>query len=614
MDVLIGLTALLCLGMAAQWIAWRLKLPSILLLLVFGFFSGPYWFDLGIAGLLQRELLFPVVSASVALILFEGGLTLRMADLKKHGRVVIRLITIGALVTWALSTLAAYYIAGLGFELALLLGAILIVSGPTVVLPLLRHINPRGRTGPILTWEGIAIDPIGAVLALLVYEGLMSPGGWGQDTGHAILGLAKTAVIGGAGGFAGGWLLVHLLRKYWVPDHLHIPVSVAMVVGVFTATNAAQHECGLLAVTVMGIYAANQHHVSVGHILEFKENLRILLLSSLFILLAAGLGTPKGMDALGHLDWKIVGFLAALLFVVRPAAVWVSTRGSKLTRQEKIFLAWLCPRGIVAAAVASVFGFQLEQADYAGAELLVPITFVVIVGTVLVYGLTSSVVARRLGLAIPNPQGVLFVGASGWVRAIAGALQKEGVTVLLVDANRANVRKARLDGLPARRGNALEESVTAELDLFGIGRVLALTPNDEVNTLVTLHFAHQFGRSETYQLPPDTVPAKGRIQAQGDVGGRALFAPEADFYAMSSRCGRGRVRVTGLTEQFDYDAFLAQHAAGVLPLFAISEEGRLTIATAEAGLKPGPGTRIVALVDDAPLPAEGAAGRDTRGL
>lgn len=614
MNVLLGLAALLGLGVAAQWIAWRIKLPSILLLLLFGFFAGPHWLDLGIAHLLRRELFFPVVSISVGLILFEGGMTLKMADFRQHGRTVLRLVSIGAIVTWVLATLAAYGLAGFDFELALLWGAILIVSGPTVVLPLLRHINPRGRTGPILTWEGIAIDPIGAVLALLVYEGLISAGGWGQDTGHAVLALLKTAAIGGAAGFLGGWLLVHMLRKFWIPDHLHIPVTLALVVGVFALSNHAQHECGLLAVTVMGIYAANQRHVSVRHILEFKENLRVLLLSSLFILLAARLATPEGMDALGKLDWGVLAFLVALILVVRPLAVWASTRGSSLEREEKLFLAWLCPRGIVAAAVASVFGYELTERGYAGAELLMPATFVVIVGTVVVYGLTSGLVARRLGLAIPNPQGVLFVGASSWVRAIAQALKGEGIPVLLVDANRRNVREARLADLPARRGNALEESLTETLDLFGLGRVIAATPNDEVNTLVTQHFAHTFDRSETYQLPGDTLPAKGRISPPSELGGRLLFAPDADYYALSARCGRGRVRVTQLTDQFSYDDFLAEHGERVLPLFALQPDGSLLVATTGKPLKAGSGARIVALVDEPPPTSEGEVSRDTSGL
>ncbi len=603
MSPMVGIAALLGLGMAAQWLAWRIRVPAIILLLVFGFVFGKDRLDLGIHSLMSAELLFTVVSASVALILFEGGLSLRMSDLRQHGRTVTRLITLGALVTWVLSTAAAYCIVGLPFKLSLLLGAILIVSGPTVVLPLLRHISPRGRSGPILTWEGIAIDPVGAVLAVLVFEGFELAGG--AATGHAILGLVRTVVVGGGLGVAGGWLLVQALKRYWIPDHLQVPFSVALVIGIFGLSNAGQHESGLLAVTVMGVWAANSD-VSVRHILEFKEHLRVLLISCLFILLASRLGNPE----IQLFRWTWVAFLAALLFVVRPVTVWLCTRGSRLSRKEKIFLAWVCPRGIVAAAVASVFGLKLVEAEVAGAGALVPLTFFIIVGTVVVYGLTSGPLARRLGLAIPNPQGVLFVGAHSWAREMALALHKEGVIVRLVDVNRRNVLAARMAELPAQRANVLEGHSAETLDLFGIGHALALTPNDEVNTLTSMHFAHEFGRSMTYQLPPDTVPSKEKPGGTTSEGGRRLFAPSADYFDLSGRFARGRVRVTLLTETFDYEAFLAEHSEGALPLFALSKDAKLSVATVDKPLAPGPGDRVFALIDTPPAAAAAPASED----
>lgn len=594
MNALSGITALLCLGMAAQWLAWRLNLPSILLLLIFGFFAGPGWLDLGIAELFPADLLFPLISASVAIILFEGGLSLRMSELRSHGRIVLRLISVGAAVTWVLTALAAHWLAGLPWDLALLLGAILVVSGPTVVLPLLRQVNPRGRVGPILKWEGIAIDPIGAVLAVLVFEGI-EHSGLGQATGFAVLGFLKTLVVGTAGGVLGGAVLVQMLKRYWIPDHLHSPITLSIVVAVFAGTNAIQHECGLLTVTVMGFYAANRASVSLRHIMEFKENLRVLLISGLFLLLASRVTNAQ----LATLDLGAFAFLGALLLVVRPLAVLAAARGSKLDWREKVFLAWLCPRGIVAAAIASVFGLSLTEIGRTDAEALVPLTFLVIVGTVVVYGLTARPLAKRLGLAIPNPQGVLFVGAHSWAREIAAALQKEGIAVLMVDSNRRNVAKARMEELPVRQGNALEPHVEGGLDLAPIGRVLALTPNDEVNTLISLHFRHEFGRSEIYQLAADTMPAKGRKPQDAKLGGRLLFSEVADYFYLTARRARGRVRVTQLTEQFDYAAFRAHYGERAVLLGSISENGNLTIATVDQPLKPSSKARIVALVEDA---------------
>lgn len=596
MDELQGITALVCLGMAAQWLAWRLRMPSILLLLLFGFFSGSEWLDLGISNLLDANVLFPFVSVSVGIILFEGGLSLRLSEFRSHGRTVTRLVTVGALVTWVLATLGARLLVGFEWDMAILVGAILIVSGPTVVLPLLSHINPVGRTGPILKWEGIAIDPVGATIAVLVYEGL-DIGRLGEAAGHGVLGMVKTILVGGGLGLLAGYLLVLLIRKRWIPDHLQSPIALALVVAAFALSHRVQHESGLLAVTVMGVFAANAKSVSVSHILEFKENLRVLLISSLFLLLASRVTLAD----LGELHGGAFAFLAALILVVRPVAVFLSARGSRLSVKEKIFLAWLCPRGIVAAAVASVFSLNL-MATQPQARMLVPVTFLVIVGTVVVYGLTAGPLARRLGLAVPNPQGVLFIGAHRWARDIALALQAEGLSVLLVDANRANVGAARLAGLPVKKGNALDESFEESLTLPGIGRVLALTPNDEVNTLAALNFRHQFGRSETYQLVPDTVPRTDAASTQPEHGGRGLFREDADFFELSKRATRGKVRVTALTEQFDLESFRAHHGDKALELFALQPDGKLVVATAEEPLRALAGARIVALVDDAREP------------
>ncbi len=437
MSGLSAIAVILLLGMSAQWIAWRLKLPSILLLLGAGFFAGPEWTGLVDPDALLGDLLFPIVSASVAIILFEGGLGLQFSDLKGHGAVVFRLITVGALVTWVLAGAAAWWLLDLSAGMSILLGAIVIVSGPTVVGPLLRHIHPRGPTSSILTWEGILIDPVGALMAVLVYEGL-SLGSLDVAAGHGGMGILLTLLYGGGGGVLGGLLLVQILKHHLVPETLLGPLTLALVVGIFAGTNLLQEESGLLAVTAMGIVAANLAGSGVRAILEFKENLRVLLISALFILLAARLT----QEELSVLDWRAFAFLGLLLFVVRPLSVVASAWGSTLTRKERIFLAWICPRGIVAAAVASVFGLALVEQQVPGAEMLLPVVFLVIVGTVVVYGLTAPILARRLGLSMPDPQGCLFVGAHGWARALAKALQECDIEVLMLDTNRPNVRAA----------------------------------------------------------------------------------------------------------------------------------------------------------------------------
>ncbi|HEX8199719.1 MAG TPA: cation:proton antiporter, partial [Isosphaeraceae bacterium] len=428
----VQLASIVVLGVGAQWLAWRLKLPAILLLLLAGFLAGPALEWAGYRRLvdpdrLLGDLLLPVVSLSVAVILFEGGLSLNLAELVHSGGVIRNLVTLGAAVTWGVATVAARVVLGLTWPLATLLGAILVVTGPTVIGPLLRHVKPTGRTGPILRWEGIVIDPIGAMLAVLVFEAIPQPK---LPSVLAVLlaGSLKTVLIGGGIGLAGALAVVLFLRRYWIPDFLQNPVTLMTVVAAFTASNALRPESGLFAVTAMGIILANQGHVTVKPIAEFKESLTILLVSALFIVLASRL-TIGQIASVGP---RSVLFTLVLMLVARPAAVAVSTIGSGLSWGERAFLAAMAPRGIVAASVAAVFALRLRASGVEGADRLVPATFAVIVGTVGVYGLAATRVARRLGLS-PSHPGFLIAGANPVARAIGEALRAEGLPLLLVD-------------------------------------------------------------------------------------------------------------------------------------------------------------------------------------
>ncbi|MEQ8764777.1 MAG: sodium:proton antiporter, partial [Planctomycetota bacterium] len=387
---LTGLVLVIVLGIAAQWIAWRIKLPSILLLLSFGILAGPVlgWLK---PDALLGDVLLPIVTIAVGLILFEGGLSLKFSELQQISRPLLGILTVGAAVTWGGTAVLAHTILGFSWSMSILAGAILIVSGPTVVGPILLQVRPNKKVASIARWEGIVIDPIGVILAVIVFEVIRAILTHEPLSGAAWA-LAKAIGVGIGLGMAGAALLVQLLRRYWVPDHLQNAFVVAFVTAVLFGANAIQHEAGILAVTLMGIFVANQKAVSVRHIVEFKENLRVLLIAGIFILLAARLES----DALTVFGGKAPLFLAALILVVRPLAVFLSTWGSDLKRNEKLFLSWLAPRGIVAAAMGSVLAIQLERAEHPEARLLVPIIFWVIIGTVFVYGLT---VDREIGRA-----------------------------------------------------------------------------------------------------------------------------------------------------------------------------------------------------------------------
>ncbi len=590
--LLVGVASVIILGIAAQWLAWRVRLPSILLLLIFGMIAGPA------TGFLHPDelmgpILFPVVSISVALILFEGGLSLRISEIREIHGAVRNLITVGALLTWGMASLASFLLLDLSLSLSVLFGAILVVTGPTVVIPLLRHVRPVTRVGTVAKWEGITIDPVGATLAVLVFEAILL-GGFG-GTWHAAVGFLKTLLIGVVGGAAGAGVLVALLRRFWVPDYLQNPVTLMLVVSVFALSNHFQSESGLLSVTLMGIGLANQKLAPVRHIIEFKENLRVLLISAVFILLAARLQWT---------DFEIIGvravvFVAVLIFVVRPVAVFVSTYRSRLNFRERLFLSWMAPRGIVAAAVASIFSLRLANADVSQATVLVPLTFFVIVTTVALYGLTAKSLAQRLRLAQKFPQGVLLLGAHAWSRQLGETLVAHGVPSVLVDSNWENIRRARMSGLRTSYGNILADHAIDEIDLDGIGRLLALTPNDEANSLACLHFVEAFGRAEVYQLPPQAVAERRERDAAAHLKGRLLFGPAVTYNYLSKRFQAGAVlKVTKLTQEFDFKAYLDQHGPSVTPLFLIDTDGTISIFTTDRTLTPSRGQTVISLVDE----------------
>ncbi len=600
------------LGVFAHWLAWRLRLPSILVLLVFGITLGRFIDpDASLAELTGGDrsvaptLLFPLVSLSVAVILFAGGLSLRLVELREAGRAVLRLCTVGALVTWLLTWAATQMVLGFDPRIAALFGAIMVVTGPTVVIPLLRHIQPQRRVAATLKWEGIVIDPIGAVLAVLVFQEIAA---YGADApgGMVLAALVKTVVIGFALGLGGGAALARLVGRYLIPDHLQGAVFLTAAMGLFAMSNLLQAESGLVTVTVLGIYLANQRHASMRHVIEFKEHLVVLLIACLFIVLGSRL-EPSDLTSFG---WRGVLFLALMILVIRPASVFAALWGTELNWRERVFVASVAPRGIVAAAVTSVFSLEvahLAAAQAASPEFnvlgeearrLVPLAFLVIVGAVAIYGLAAGPLARRLGLAVARPQGLLLVGGRKWVRDMAAALHKEGVSVLLVDTNYRNVTEARLQGLPAHCTSILSEYVQDELDLSGVGRMLALTANDEVNSLACMECAHLFGRANVFQLPPVKTSENSRRESLGEhLRGRILFAPDAYHEVLVRRFSAGQqVKRTKITKEFTFDKFRERYGEAALVMFLRTEQGEVRVAATDKPLKPEPGDIIFALV------------------
>jgi NhaP-type Na+/H+ or K+/H+ antiporter len=589
-NILISLGLIVLLGFSAQWFSWRMKIPSILLLLIFGILAGPV-FRLIDPDKMLGDVLMPFISFSVAIILFQGGLTLKLSEFKKIGRVLGLLISVGVIITWLTATMAAHWLFGLNIEIAILLGAVLTVTGPTVIGPLLRNIRPRNNVGNILKWEGILIDPIGALLAILVFEVILI-GNADNAVPLILLNMLKTilmtTLIGG--GFA--LLLTMLIKKYWIPDYLQEVAALAFVVAALLISNYFQEESGLLASTIMGIVLANQKYVAIKNIKDFKANLAILMIPVLFILLSARLSA----EGIQLINYKGAIFLAVLILIGRPLSVFISTIRSDLSIKDKLFISWMAPRGIVAAAVSSVFALKLAEIEIDQVEYLVPLTFTVIIGTVLIYGISSPIAAKALKISQSNPQGVIIAGAQEWALQIATILREHNFNVLILDTNRFNTNKASMKGLNAYNESIISDKVIDKINLEGLGKLLALTSNDEVNSMGVLHFSEIFEKENLYQLPPATKEDDREFSPQ-HLRGRFLFGKNINYEHISKRIRDGAViKSTKITEKFSMEDFRKTHGESSIPLFLITANRKLVPFTSEERIIPEKGSIIIALI------------------
>jgi len=573
----VALVSLVC-----QLTAWRLRLPAILFLLLAGILLGPVF------GLLQPDaflgdLLFPLVSVCVALILFEGSLTLKFEQLKETGSVVRRLVTVGALVTWGVITAACHWLIELDLALSALFGALVVVTGPTVVVPMLRTLRATQRISKVLRWEGILIDPIGALLAVLVYEWIVAQSAGGNGFSAGLWIFVEVIAVGAIAGVAGGALMATALRRHWIPEYLEVLASLALVLVAFTVSNELVHESGLLTVTVMGIWLANAKGVDIEEILVFKEHLSVLLISGLFILLAARVD----LGALLALGWPALALLAVIQFVARPLAVWVSSIGSELTWNERALVAWIGPRGIVAAAVSALFALRLEKAGYEDAALVSALTFAVIIGTVVFQSATARRMAQLLGVTEPERRGVLLIGANAVARSLAEVLQKLEVPLLIVDTHWDSIRQARMKGLRTLRGNPLSTHFDDNLDLAGLGTLVTLTPERERNALLNKHFQRDFPAHRIFSVRNERSGANERLQISSAHEGLLMGAEGMTFSKLSSLISQGaRFKATTLSEGFGFEQWQQEAGKNRVPMLALTPERRVRVFSPAQKLEP----------------------------
>jgi CPA1 family monovalent cation:H+ antiporter len=573
----IGLLGILC-----QWLAWRLKLPAILFLLLVGALLGPVfgWLD---PDALFGHLLFPIVALSVAVILFEGSLTLRWEEIRGLERVVRNLITIGTAISSTTTAIATHYLLGFSWEVAFLFGALMVVTGPTVIIPMLRTVRPTTTVANVLRWEGIVIDPLGALLTVIVFNLIVSAYE-AADLGKALMTFAQMLLTGFVLGGAAGYLLGLVLRRHWLADYLRNAATLNLVLGVFVLANEFEHESGLLAVTVMGITLANHKGAPVKEILDFKETLSLLLISALFIILAARIE----LTDFEQLGWGALGVLAIMQFVGRPAKVFIAALGSSLNWRERALIAWVGPRGIVAAAIAAIFALRLSALGHPEAELMVPLAFSVIIGTVVLQSATARPLASLLGVAEPEPTGFLIIGANPVARAVGKALTEHGFNVLLTDTGWENVRAARMQGLPIYYGNPVSEHADRHLELVGIGRMLGLSYVDDLNALAAMRYRAEFGTGSIFALQSTNERIKvEKHSAARKHRGRTLFGEDVTYATLADLLEKGaKIRSTPLTEKFGYSDLYKQARAHLIPLFAISPRGELRIFSTDRDLEP----------------------------
>ena len=569
-NLLIVLTGIIALGVFAQWLSWWLKQPAILGLLVIGIIAGP------VTGVVNPDqmfgdLLFPMVSLGVALVLFEGALTLRFKEIRGHGPVVTALVTWGAVVSWVLISAGCWLFTSLDWKLSLLFGALVVVTGPTVIVPLLRSVRPTMRVGNILRWEGIIIDPLGAMFAVLVYEFIVS--GTQRDS---ILAFLQVFGVGLGFGVVAAFLLLELLKRHLIPEFLINPVVLGVVLAVFSGSNHFAHESGLLAVTVMGFYMGNNKKVDISDILTFKENLSVLIISVMFIVLAARLDPNQ----IWQTGFGAVGVLLTVM-LARPIVVWLSSIRSGLSINEKMLLSWIAPRGIVAAAVSALFALKLEALGYPEAQMLTGLAFLVIIFTVLLQSLTASTVAKWLGVQEEEPRGVLIIGSNPFSRALAKSLISQGFRVKLTGTSWAEIQSARMDGLDTYFGNPVSAHADSRLDLIGFGRLFAMSRRPAFNTLACVKYRHEFGKTRVFTLRNATENDESNASRVADkYHAPRLFGGDITAQKLESLIARGaELKTTRITENFSFDDYRDRYNGQMIMLYAVGPSGNLRVWT-----------------------------------
>lgn len=562
------------LSFGAQWAAWRLRIPAITFLLIAGLIVGP------ITGLIDPDVLLgetfrPFIGLAVAIILFEGSLQLKFQEIREVRRTMLHVVIVGAAVSWFLLSHAAYYIGGLSWPVAATFAGLLIVTGPTVIIPILRHSKIVPKTGSILKWEGIVNDPVGVIAAVLFYEyyvfAQMESGM--EDSILLNLGALVLAII--ILSYMIGRLTATTLERGYMPEYLKAPFMIMVVVILFVACNSILHESGLIAVTVLGMTLTNKHIASIEEIRRFKETVSVLLIAAVFILLTASLS----FSVLAELDFRGILFVLCVL-LIRPISILAASIGTKMTKEEIMLIGWIAPRGIVCAAVAGVIGPLLAEAGYPDGEKLLPMAFLIVLVTVFAHGFTAKPLAEKLGLTSSDSDGLLIIGASPWTVQLAEVLKNRNVPVLIADKNWFHLRDVRLSDVPHFHGEILSEEAEFEIDFNRFGAVLAATEGHSYNSLICNDLANDYGREKVFQICEYKRSGKSQEKIPMTLRGRFFMGDNFDFMQISSLFNDGwrfRISRIGDAKKMDEMQQISENPERILAGI-IDKSGKITLA------------------------------------
>tara|TARA_Y100000589_G_scaffold190481_1_gene180424 strand:- start:669 stop:2540 length:1872 start_codon:yes stop_codon:yes gene_type:complete len=565
----ISLTLIIALSLISQWVALRMGWPPILLYLLLGLGLGPVA-QVVQPDLLLGDLLFPFVSLSVAIILFDGGLHLKFDQLGSLKSLVFRLCTIGAVTNAVICASLAHYILGFPWLLSFVVGAMLIVTGPTVIAPMLRQLRLNHNLSNALKWEGIVTDPYAAMVGIFFVNAIMYSAKAASVT-HLVGHVVGCIGLGIIGGLLAAYILLKLIEKEAIPVAVEVPITVVFVLVTFVVCNHFQHESGLVAVTAMGMRMANQDRVNINKIIIFKSELQIILIPILFTLLAARLQWSE----ISQVNVQSALFLLATIFVARPIAIAVATAAQGIPLKEKIFLAFFAPRGIVSVAVTSLFALELHSVNYPYANAFLSTMILTILGTVVIYSLLSQVMTRLMDVRETDPNGVLIVGSNIFSRQLALLLEKFNVPVTLMDTDRQQVLEARMQDLEVRHVREISEGLVKQFDFRNKGILLAMTNSGAVNQLVCSIFKDQFTDGRRFSLECSRPSIFGP-ESLSERAGFTLFQEGVQYEYLVAHIEAGaQLKATRITKEFPVDKFIERFTQEAIPLFKMMDNHRL---------------------------------------